>query len=164
MTDTRGVITIEDARIFWLNFEGRATEYNDDGVRNFHVELPEDLARTLEEDGWNVKWPKPKDEDAGRGPHLKVAVRYGKFRPPEVYTITSRGRTLMDEETVGVLDWADIRSVDLQIRPSRWTVGAKSGLKAYLAVLYATLNENPLDLKYADIPDAGRASKEEEPF
>ena len=39
----------------WLNLEGRASNYNIKGSRNFELELPEDYARDLADLGWRVK-------------------------------------------------------------------------------------------------------------
>lgn len=145
-------ITIEDASLIWCNFEGAQKPFNDKGDRNFTVKLDDDIADRLLADGWNVKRSKPRegDEEQITFAYLTVAVRFDNI-PPQVYMITHRGKTPLDEELVGLLDTADILKADLIINPSKWTVQGKSGIKAYLSTAYVTINETELDLKYADL-------------
>lgn len=147
-------VTMEDVRIIFRNFTGREGQYNREGDRNFAVLLDEDTATAMFKDGWNVKRLKPKEEDdvpEGQ-PYLQVTVNF-KNKPPLVAMITSRGRTILQEEQVEILDWADIAAVDLIVHPYAWSVGDKSGIKAYLKSLFITINEDELELKYADLND-----------
>lgn len=147
-----GTILIEDARIVFRNFAGREGQFNREGDRNFAVLLDDDVADQMEKDGWNVKRLKPRedDEEQHAQAYLQVSVRY-KGRPPRIVLVTSRGRTDLGEDEVEVLDYADIKQVDLIIRPYDWAVNGKSGIKAYLKSLFMTINEDALELKYADL-------------
>ena len=62
---------------------------------------------------------------------------------------SSKRVTYLDEVTVGQLDTAAIKNVDLMIRPREWSAAGKSGVKAYLKTAYITIEEDDLDLKYA---------------
>jgi hypothetical protein len=145
-------VLMEGVRIIFRNFAGKEGQYNREGDRNFSVLLDEKVAAAMHEDGWNVKWLKPRSEEEGEEPqaYLPISVNF-KGRPPRIVLITSRGRTNLDEDTVESLDWADIINVDLIVRPYEWVVNDKSGVKAYLQSLYVTIEEDPLEQKYAEL-------------
>lgn len=146
-------ILIEDAKIFFLNFSGRETDTNAAGSRNFCVELDPGTADDLSRAGWNVKMRRPREEGDPELPFLNVSVGY-KIRPPLVAMITSRGRTLLNEEMVELLDMVDIKLVDIIVKASKWERHGRSGIKAYLKTMFVTVNEDYLELKYADVPEA----------
>ena len=138
----KGNLTIEDAKIFWKNFSGRGSAYNAEGSRNFCVELDEETAAMLKEDGWNVKRTKPREEGDEGTPYIQVTVAYGNF-PPKIYLVTGRNQTLLDEDTVGEIDRAEIEKVDLIINPYHWTLPSRgSGIKAYCKTMYVTIAED----------------------
>jgi hypothetical protein len=148
-------VIMEGVRIVFRNFRGKEDQYNREGDRNFAVLLDDTVANSMAEDGWNVKWLKPREEEAEESAqaYLQVSVSY-KGRPPRIVLITSRGRTNLDESQVEMLDWADIKNVDLIVRPYEWTVNQKSGIKAYLQSIYVTIEEDPLEMKYAELNQA----------
>jgi hypothetical protein len=146
-------ILFEDCRIVFRNFEGRETQYNRAGDRNFCVLLPAEMVDDLTEDGWNVKYLKAREEGVEDQPYLQVSVGY-KYKPPKIVMITSRGRNDLSEDMIEMLDWVDIKTVDLIVRPYDWNVGGRSGKAAYVKTLYITINEDALELKYADLEEA----------
>lgn len=139
---------VENAQLIFRNFEGKEGQYNRKGDRNFSVILPEQLAEELLRDGWNVKYLRAREEGDEDTPYITVAVNF-KNRPPRVVMLTSRARTNLDEDTVEVLDWANIEKSDLICRAYEWTVGDKKGIKAYLQSLFVTIEEDELERKYA---------------
>lgn len=146
-------IVMEDVRIVFRNFAGREGQFNREGDRNFSVLLDDDkLVKDLEADGWNVKYLKAREEGDTEQPYLQVSVNFDG-RPPRVTMITSRGRTNLGEREVEMLDWADIRTCDLIVRPYHWNVNGRSGIKAYLQSIFVTIEEDELELKYSDIDD-----------
>lgn len=112
-------IAIENAQIFSRNFGGKPGPYNPEGQRNFCVFLDDDIAEQLLEDGWNVKRLKPRDENEDSRAYIQVKVSY-KNVPPKVVLVTSKGKSILDEDTVQLLDFAEIENVDIIISPSHW--------------------------------------------
>lgn len=146
-------IVMENVRIVFRNFAGKEGMYNREGERNFAVILEDPkLVKALEKDGWNVKYLKAREDGDEEQPYLQVSVNF-KGRPPHIVMITSRGRTTLSEDECEVLDWADIRTVDLIVRPYEWVVNGKTGIKAYLKSIFVTIEEDALELKYAAIDD-----------
>jgi hypothetical protein len=146
-------VLMEGVTIIFRNFTGKEGQYNREGDRNFAVLLEDSVAEEMAADGWNVKWLKPREDDEDEKPqaYLGVSLNFTKGRPPRVVMVTSRGRTNLGEHDVEMLDWADIKNVDLIIRPYEWTVSGKSGIKAYLQSIYVTIEEDALELKYAEL-------------
>ena len=152
MPSEDGNILMEDARIIFRNFAGQEGKYNRQGDRNFCVLLEPDLAELLDREGWNVKALRGREDGDPDQPYLQVSVGY-KNRPPKIVLITHRGRTSLNEDEIEILDWIDIKVADLIIRPYRWEVNDKGGIKAYLKSLFITVDEDALDLKYGDLEE-----------
>lgn len=150
-------IILDDCKILYRNFSGKERQYNPKGKRNFLVVLPDELADHLKQDGWNVRFLQPRDEEEDALPVLQVSVSYANF-PPKIYMISGHGKKLLDEDTIDLLDVADIDQVDLTIRPYNWEVKERSGniatgVKAYAEKMYVTISEDPFESKYYDVPD-----------
>lgn len=156
----RRELTIEDANIIFRNFGGVEKQYNKAGDRNFCLILDTDTATQMESDGWNVRVLEARDEGDEDTPYIQVAVRYD-IRPPRVVMLTSTTRTQLDEGSVEILDWAEIKLVDLKVAGNPWEMNGKSGLKAYLQSMYITIEEDELDRKYNIYEQPATAADEE---
>lgn len=148
MADDAKTFMIEDAKIIFRNFSGKEGQYNREGDRNFAVVLPPEISKTMLEDGWNVRLLEAREEGDDDTPYISVAVNFNN-RPPRVVLLTSTTRTQLDENSVEILDWADIRTADLIARGYDWNVNGKQGTKAYLQSLFVTIEEDALERKYS---------------
>lgn len=146
-------ISIEGARLRFRNFAGKATKFNAEGRRNFCVLIPNDKVEELQEQGWNIKFFKPNDDYDEQQAYLQVKVSYGNISP-KIYIVTEKGhKTLLDEDTVGSLDYAEIKNVDVIIRPYTYNVNGKEGISAYVKNMYVTVYQDEFADKYPDEED-----------
>jgi hypothetical protein len=150
MAEENKTFMIEDARLLFRNFSGEKSQYNQNGARTFAAVLDPDVAEAMLKDGWNVKYLKEREEGEGETPYIPIEVKY-KVKPPRITLITSKGRTPLGEDEVGILDWVDIETCDLIGRAYNWYIEAtgKSGIKAYLQTMFVTIREDALERKYA---------------
>lgn len=150
-------IILESAEIIFRNFRGEEGPYNREGDRNFAVLINDQrVIDDLLADGWNVKFLTAREEGDDEQAYLQVSVNF-KGRPPVIYMITEKGKEPVSEEIVELLDYVDIREVDMILNPYDWNVGGKTGRKAYLEKMFATIEEDVLDRKYSDVPSASEA-------
>lgn len=145
-------IVVENARLIFKNFAGEESKFNRAGNRNFCVILDGDSAEDLRQMGWNVKALKPREDEDEPTYYLQVTVAFGNF-PPKVIMISGKTKTVLDEESIDTLDYAEIANVDLIIRPYHWEVNGKEGIKAYLKTMYVTIEQDVFAGKYDCLDD-----------
>ena len=141
--------TIKDARLIFLNFSGTPGPKNRNGDRTFCVILEEDQAARMAKQGWNIKTLKAREdvEDSVPRPYISVRARFDVV-PPKVVLISGENKRFLGEDSIAILDTADILQTDLILTPSRWDVDGTTGVKAYLKTLYVTVEQDELEAKY----------------
>lgn len=138
-------LVIRNARLIFRNFSGKPSKYNDEGNRNFCVVIPSvEMAEELASVGWNVRYLQPRDDYDAPTPYLQVSVKFD-YKPPKISLISGANRTLITEDMVDMLDWEELAACDLVIRPYSWTVGGRSGVKAYLKSMHVAFEVDELD-------------------
>ena len=153
-------ITLENVSIVFRNFSGADGPFNKAGDRNFGLLIDQESAEAMERDGWNIKYLKPREEGDTPQAWLKVKVNFNG-RPPRVVLISENGsgeksKTNLSEDMVSILDWAPLESVDLIINPYEWSVNGNTGITAYLQSIFATMAQDDLEKKYANVPETGQ--------
>lgn len=139
----KNMLQINDARICFRNFRGEAGLYNNEGDRSFHLVIPDmETAQELLQDvnkfgaSWNVKIKQPREEGDAPFIHMPVKVKYTDRSAPKIYLISGENKIEITEETVGMLDDIDIRSIDLDIRPYDGEARGSAFRSAYLQSMW----------------------------
>ena len=150
----RGILQIDDARIIFRNFSGRADKYNREGDRNFALIIPnQDIADALMNDknefgvAWKVKIKEPREEGDAPFMYLPVNVKFND-RGPKVVLISGNKQTPLNEDTVSNLDDIDISCVDMDIRPYDGESTYGPFRSAYLDKMYVIQEIDRLGRKY----------------
>lgn len=169
--------------LMWMNLEGRASNYNIKGARNFELELPEEYARDLHELGWRVKkrgydpdrdkFINTDDLDADLEKaiyKIKITVNYDSNEPPQIYRVVkgSTKRRLMKPNAenpdwnVAKIDSDRIDTCDLII--NGWRSKKDSIISAFLSTAIFVVQENEVTDKWAsfEIEDEGSVPWESE--
>lgn len=144
-------IILDDCKIFWKNLSGAPDKFNKTGgQRTFCVIIPNDIAPELEAEGWAIKYLRPRDEEEEPQAYLKVKASYGPKSQPNIYICTKKKKELLNQDTVGSVDYAEINRVDLIIRPYEYKdINGHSGVSAYVKNMYITINEDPFADRYS---------------
>jgi hypothetical protein len=155
-------LRLEDIKIIFKNFRGEKGPFNETGVRTFSVVVDDlALAKDLMAEGWALK-PLKNEEGDIDAYHLPVKINYDSRQPPRIYkvSLTKQGQLPLDERTIDMLDYLPIDYADIIVNPYEWEVRGESGIKAYCQTMYVVIEENELDIKWANLPP----SPEEPPF
>ena len=167
-------VTIIGAKIESRNLAGRPTDMNPEGgVRSFVIRLDPDLANKLADEEWNVKISRQRVLDDGTvlepKQYIPVEAWYNNY-PPKIYIISdgSNEKTLLDADTVGCIDKAAIKNVDITFKPWYWTYANRSGKKALVDEMYVTIDGNAFEAGMSDLAkkyaDYSEAAEEPLPF
>lgn len=144
-------LILDEVRILFPNFSGTPGPYNQSGMKNFNAVISEEIAAQLEHEGWNVKKLAARDETETDAYYININVSYQK-RPPQIVLVSGDKKTFLDEESIKLLDNADVVYADLVINPN-WSASPtrpQGGWKGYLSVGYFTVrpSTNPFFDKY----------------
>lgn len=148
------------------NFAANATNFAPAGMRRFfNIVIPNaEEAERLMADEWPVNsWtPNPTEEEPNpeTSYRMEVQIKYrdrmGNLfedkRKPRVVMRCNGVQTLLDEETIGMLDGSDIIDADLELSQRHWENSrGETGVTAYLHTGYFNIElDDPFAEKYAD--------------
>lgn len=165
-----GDLSVENAVIIWLNFEGRPTKFNPaGGKRSFTLVLDEFMAEELRKKGWNVKEREPLDEGGDMLYFTEIILNLDSKFPPVVRLYTHFGGRKaminMSAKNVGNLDRIDIENVDVIIHPFEHGFSSVASVKGYANVLHVTQAEDTnFGGKYNEYMNSDEMSDEDLPF
>lgn len=146
-------LLVEDAKFMYRpNFSGEVrSRYDRQGDRNFNIVIEdEELAQRLRDDGWNVRTKVFEDEEPIN--FINVKCKFTGYKDPKVYLVTGSKRrpVLLDEDSIGTIDSADIVDMNMTITSYYYEVNGKSGISAYLKTAYITIEEDEWADRYAE--------------
>lgn len=139
------------------NFDGAPKPWTPRGQKGpiqFAIALTEDRVDELASEGVEVLYTKPWPDapaDWEPTPFVNIHMRFDNF-PPKVWMVTETRKVELTEETLGLLNYAEIVSADLKFNISHYKAPTGEGVKLYAQTLYVVIDEDPLDAKYAHIP------------
>lgn len=138
-------VTLENVRIIFPNFEGRISDHNKIGSREFSVQLDPELGEELARQGWNVKFPS--EDNPNGNVFLPITLSNGPTVQPwiKIVLVNNGQGTIVqpdDVEQLAMLDnVAPGARANIILNPYNWAVGANSGIKAYTKKLYIYLDD-----------------------
>lgn len=140
-------LKIENARIIFKNFSGNPDRFHPDGApRNFGVIIDDPVvAQDLEAEGWNIKYLRPREEGDLPTPYLTVKLKYTEKSQPMIRKVAGRHVTLLDDDTVGSLDYDQIESADIVVRPYEYEPGK---ISAWVVEMFANIEVSAFADKY----------------
>jgi hypothetical protein len=163
VTPTRNAI-LENIELLFPNFSGELKRFNAAGERNFGIKLPHDIAEQMQKDGWTIKFLDAREDEDRPTPFIKVKINFKSRRPPRAVLVTSKNKTPLGEKEISLFDSIPIKKVDVNINPYvRTDDDGITTVTAYLQSIFVTMEEDELDLKYAEVPDAYAKADMEEP-
>ena len=129
-TDERGNLVIRNVVIMqgrtkngkWSNFSGDPTQVDPrGGKRTFKIALPEEEALRMQEDGWNIKYMPPRDEQDDPLYFTEIVLNMEKRIEPEIYVCTEwdgrKKKSRLHGDDVGQLDGMRFLKADVNIFP-----------------------------------------------
>lgn len=163
----------------WMNFTGAKGTYNQEGQRNFKIEISEDMKDFFEDEGIHIgTWvPKPSDYDEEPEPvyTVNVNVSYNNvYFPLEVWLLNDENKTkiAVGEDQAYMLDHMTFSKVSIKCREYR-SSKRPGHTTLYLYKAYFTKDIDDLDEEYSGytngtaIPDplkGGNDDEDEIPF
>lgn len=142
-------LKIENAKIMFRNFSGKASQYNREGSRNFCIRISDpETAQSLTDIGWNIRMLAPRDKEEAPTYYLPVSISFDNY-PANIVLHKGAVATKLVDDMVNMLDFAEIKNVDIIVRPYQWEVRGEKGIKAYVKTMHITLEEDPFEYKYA---------------
>lgn len=156
-------LLLENVTLIFRNFSGAPDRFHPNGCRpNFSILLDAPRAEKLISEGWRCKKLAARDFDEEDKYVMKVNINMDSNNPPYILMISELGKRKLTEDTIASLDYAEIKTADVVVNPYQRNPG--DPYSAYLKTMTVEIAEDPLMLKYRNVPDIGENDDEEVPF
>ena len=98
--EATGRYIVKGARILFPNFEGHEDAFNQNGKRNFRLQLSESLAEELKSRGAFVRERPPRNEDEDP----QYLVKIGVYKNSDIRVLSGKVMTALTPETFVMVD------------------------------------------------------------
>ena len=145
-------LVVRDAKIIFRNFSGRDTKYDNSGKKTFCIFIGDrETADMLRDYGWYVKPLKSRNDEEEHF-CIQVTVKFHEdreFLNPVIEAYTRQQKTVLDDESVGILDFADIYNINIVLSPYYYKDrNGESKISAYLKKLAVAIDEDDFSDEY----------------
>ena len=157
----KNVILKDLKRMKYKNLSGTIGEFNPQGKRTINIVIPPEYVESMVADGWRIREKPPLEE--GDLPEYLMKVSFSfkgdPTKDPEVWRITGEGsrrrKQRLSAATVGNLDHELITGFTIEMYQAKAPIDKNPGFAAYGKRLFVNVEEDELDLLFADIPESG---------
>lgn len=150
-------VRIKNTKFIWkTNFSGLVNDCNEHGYRRFNIEIPEEIALDMQEEGWPVRY-KPRKKGGDEMVYvMDCRVRFDKF-PPDIYMMVDNKKIRLTESSIGRLDGKRTGRVDVVLNPYYYNKMNNSGYTAYVKKMMVEVIQDDFERDYGinDIDDDG---------
>lgn len=131
-------VETSDISLIWTNFVGAEGRFNAAGERNFNIVLTPEDAHILQAEGMNVKYHEPREEGDDGLYTLRVKVNYNSPHPPTITMRNNHGMADLTEDSVMVLDTAEIEEAFVRFRVNYYEGHVTPYLEKLLVRIYVS--------------------------
>lgn len=156
MANTGKRLKLDGVQIRKRNFRGERVKYNDRGNRTCLLILDRDQAEKsgfksvtdfvdyLRSENWKVGvFPVREGEDEPDA-FMQVNAIYNEYEHPNIYLKNAKGSVLLDENSVGEIDYADIANVDCILYLNYWKYDGSEGFNNRIKSMEVTILEDEI--------------------
>ena len=150
---------VSGKQLRWRHMESGSgnRKFSREGVRYFAIQLDDEFANELEQEGWPIIWQdknrnNPNTDEVELVPYFKIFIKDGTRFPCDIYLVNAKQKTKtrLDEHDLDDyhMDSQRIESVDIYIRPYYWTFDNDHGIKAQVQEMNILLSQSGLEDDY----------------
>ena len=156
MANTGKRLKLDGVHIRKRNFRGERVKYNDRGNRTCLLILDKEQAERagfktiadfvdhLRSENWKVGFFPVRDDDEEPDAFMQVNAVYNEYEHPNIYLKNGRSSILLDEESVGEIDYADIANVDCILYLNHWKYDGSEGYNNRIKSMEVTILEDEI--------------------
>lgn len=156
-------VIIEDVELLpvpFRNARGLKSKFNAPGRRSITIAIDQSVADELTGRGYNIRYLEPLNEGDPPKPILRIIIKISPesdegSKPPTIWCIYGDRKVPLKTDNIDALDYLDVSSCDVVINGYEYDFNGRQGVSAYLDKMFAVVEQDDLDIKYAHFEMAG---------